>query len=59
MKFLPFVFKHLRATWVRTASTVVAMALCVFLFCTLRSVLDHFDGSSKPQPPAPRSPATP
>jgi putative ABC transport system permease protein len=43
MKFLPFDFKHLRATWVRTASTVVAMALCVFLFCTLRSVLDHFD----------------
>jgi len=43
MKFLPFVLKHLRATWVRTASTVVAMALCVFLFCTLRSVLDHFD----------------
>lgn len=44
MKFLPFVFKHLRATWVRTASTVVAMALCVFLFCTLQSVLAHFDG---------------
>ena len=43
VKFLPFVFKHLRSTWVRTASTVVAMALCVFLFCTLRSVLDHFD----------------
>ncbi len=43
MKFLPFVFKHLRATWVRTASTVVAMALCVFLFCILQSVLAHFD----------------
>ena len=43
LKYLPFVFKHLRATWVRTASTVVAMALCVFLFCTLRSVLAHFD----------------
>ncbi len=43
MKFLPFVFKHLRATWVRTASTVVSMALCVFLFCTLQSVLVHFD----------------
>jgi putative ABC transport system permease protein len=43
LKFLPFVFKHLRATWVRTASTVVAMALCVFLFCTLQSVLAHFD----------------
>ena len=44
MKFLPFVLKHLRATWVRTASTVVAMALCIFLFCTLQSVLAHFDG---------------
>jgi putative ABC transport system permease protein len=44
MKFLPFVFKHLRATWVRTASTIVSMALCVFLFCTLRSVLAHLDG---------------
>lgn len=43
MKFLPFVFRHLRATWVRTASTVVSMALCVFLFCTLQSVLVHFD----------------
>ena len=55
MKFLPFVFKHLRATWVRTASTVVAMALCVFLFCTLRSVLAHFDRfDRRPQPAAPR-----
>ena len=43
MKFLPFVFKHLRATWVRTASTVVSMGLCVFLFCTLQTVLAHFD----------------
>jgi len=42
MKFLPFVFKHLRASWVRTSSTVVAMALCVFLFCTLQSVLAQF-----------------
>jgi len=44
VKFLPFVLKHLGATWVRTASTVVAMALSVFLFCTLQSVLAHFDG---------------
>lgn len=44
MKFLPFVLRHLRVTWVRTASTVVSMALCVFLFCTLRSVLAHLDG---------------
>ena len=44
MRFLPFVLKHLRATWVRSASTVVAMALCVFLFCTLESFLAHFNG---------------
>jgi hypothetical protein len=44
MRFLPFVLKHLRTTWLRTASTVVAMALCVFLFCTLQSVLAHFGG---------------
>lgn len=44
MKFLPFVFKHLSATWVRTTSTIISMALCVFLFCTLRSVLAHLDG---------------
>ena len=30
MKFLPFVLKHLRRNWVRTVSTVVAMAICIF-----------------------------
>lgn len=44
MKFLPFVLKHLGATWVRTASTIISMALCVFLFCSLQSVLTHLDG---------------
>jgi putative ABC transport system permease protein len=39
MKFLPFVLKHLRRNWIRTTSTVVAMAICIFLFCTLQSVL--------------------
>jgi putative ABC transport system permease protein len=39
MKFLPFVLKHLRRNWVRTLSTVVAMAICIFLFCTLQTVL--------------------
>ena len=39
MKFLPFVLKHLRRNWIRTLSTVVAMAICIFLFCTLQSVL--------------------
>ena len=43
MKYLPFVFKHLRKNWVRTGSTVVAMAVCIFLLCTLRSVLSEVD----------------
>ena len=34
MKFLPYLLKHLRRNWVRTASTVMAMAVCIFLFCT-------------------------
>ena len=44
MKVLPFVLKHLRRNWVRTSSTVVAMAVCIFLLCTLRSVLAEVDG---------------
>lgn len=43
MKFLPFVLKHLLRNWVRTGSTVVAMALCVLLFCTLQSALGRLD----------------
>jgi len=39
MKFLPYLFKHLRRSWFRTALTVLAMAMCIFLFCTLQSVL--------------------
>jgi putative ABC transport system permease protein len=39
MKFLPFVFKHLRRNWIRTLSTVIAMGVCIFLFCTLQTVL--------------------
>lgn len=37
MKFLPYVLKHLRHNWVRTGSTVTAMALCIFLWCTLET----------------------
>jgi putative ABC transport system permease protein len=44
MKFLPFVLKHLRRNWVRTLSTVVAMAICIFLFCTLQTVLASIQG---------------
>jgi putative ABC transport system permease protein len=39
MKFAPFVLKHLRRNWVRTLSTVLAMAVCIFLICTLQTVL--------------------
>jgi putative ABC transport system permease protein len=43
MKFLPFVFRHLRRNWIRTTSTILAMAVCIFLFCTLRTVLKAMD----------------
>jgi putative ABC transport system permease protein len=39
MKFIPYLLKHLRRNWLRTGLTVVAMAMCIFLFCTLQSVL--------------------
>ena len=44
MKFLPFILKHLKRNWVRTLSTVLAMAICIFLFCTLQSVLAAVNG---------------
>ena len=43
MRFAGFVLQHLRGAPIRTASTLVAMALCVFLFCGLRSVLEQMD----------------
>jgi putative ABC transport system permease protein len=43
MKFLPYILKHLRRNWIRTGSTVLGMALCIFLFCTLRTVLKAMD----------------
>jgi len=39
VKYLPYILKHLRRNWIRTTSTVLAIALCIFLFGTLRSVL--------------------
>ena len=43
MKFLPYILKHLRRNWVRTTSTILGMAVCIFLFCTLRTVLQAMD----------------
>ena len=39
MKFLPYVLKHLLRNWVRTGSTVAAMAVCIFLLCTLQTII--------------------
>jgi len=47
MKFLPYLLKHLRRNWVRTTSTILAMAVCIFLFCTLRTFLAAMDDARK------------
>jgi putative ABC transport system permease protein len=39
MRFVPFVLKHLRHNRVRTSSTVLAMVVCIFLFCTLQTIV--------------------
>jgi putative ABC transport system permease protein len=39
MRYLPYVLKHLGKNWVRTGSTVLAMAVCIFLFCVLQTVI--------------------
>ena len=39
MKYLPYMLKHLRRNWIRTASTIVGIALCIFLFLVLPDVL--------------------
>jgi len=43
MKFAPLVLKHLRKNWIRTLSTIMAMAVCIFLFCTLHTVVDAIE----------------
>jgi len=47
MRFLPLVLKHLRRSWVRSLSTILAMALCIFLFCTLQTFLTAVNRSLK------------
>lgn len=37
MKYLPYVLKHLRKNRVRTVSTILAMAFCIFLVCVLQT----------------------
>jgi putative ABC transport system permease protein len=45
MKHLPYILKHLRKNWIRTLSTIAAMALCIFLIAALQTVLEAFYGS--------------
>lgn len=52
MKYLPYVLKHLRRNWIRTASTVAGMAVCIFLICTLQTVLAAINASTEAADPA-------
>jgi putative ABC transport system permease protein len=45
MKFLPYILKHLRKNWIRTLSTILAMALCIFLIAALQTLLTAFYGN--------------
>jgi putative ABC transport system permease protein len=47
VKYLPLVLKHLRRSWLRTLSTILGMAVCIFLFCTLRTFLSAMDDAKK------------
>ena len=47
MKFLPFIARHLRHNWIRTLSTVLAMAVCIFLFATLETLIYAVSGNVK------------
>jgi putative ABC transport system permease protein len=44
MRFLPYIVKHLRKNWIRTLSTIFAMALCIFLIASLQTLLTAFYG---------------
>ncbi|MGH9346051.1 MAG: ABC transporter permease [Vicinamibacterales bacterium] len=52
MKYLPYVLKHLRRNWIRTASTVAGMAVCIFLICTLQTVLAAIRASTEAADPS-------
>ncbi len=47
MRFLPYILKHLRHNWFRTTLTVLAMALCIFLFCVLETAIDAINSSTE------------
>jgi putative ABC transport system permease protein len=45
MKWMPYVWGHLKQNWLRTASTAGAIAVCIFLFCTLETFVASLHGS--------------
>jgi putative ABC transport system permease protein len=45
MKWMPFILKHMSRNRVRTASTASAIAVCIFLFCTLQTFVASLHGS--------------
>ena len=45
MKWMPFILRHLRRNWIRSASTVLAIAVCIFLFSTLQTFVAALQGS--------------
>lgn len=44
MRFVPFILKHWRRNWARTGSTAAAIAVCIFLFCTLQTFVASLTG---------------
>ncbi|MBI4601150.1 MAG: ABC transporter permease [Planctomycetes bacterium] len=47
MKLLPLILKHLRHNPVRTASTALAVAASIFLFCALETIIAAIDWGLK------------
>jgi putative ABC transport system permease protein len=45
MKYLPYILRHLRRNWIRTSTTILGMAMCVFLFCVLQTLVRAVDFS--------------
>jgi putative ABC transport system permease protein len=47
MKWIPFILKHMWRNGIRAASTASAIAVCIFLFCTLQTFVASLHGSLK------------
>ena len=52
MKYLPYVLNHLKRNWIRTASTLAGLVLCIFLICVLQTVLDAIRQTSADADPS-------